>query len=273
MKKHCFDSLTAFYNDITNDTKSRRFPAIEKNSDKKQVGLNLTELKKYKTGYPTGVLMLSHLKDFEYKGAENVKYFSSIDGYDIDIERMYEGRNFLLDKHKRHNLPKAIDLYINVAESMYVKYKSMLQKTYAALKIVDQLESIGVRVAVYSCMTFAPIKRVYGKKKGEIDVTDARQIEVCIKDYADPVNLGALCTAISPWFLRHWCILWMHGKIPNLHGDSGVPRFFDKSGIGENSIVIETGSCLTTDGANKFIDNLNLNSNVRNYEQGANKVL
>jgi hypothetical protein len=225
MKRHVYSSLKAFYDDIQNVVKTPRFESDKRNDDAKFNGLSLAEINRNQFSYPFGV--------------EKLKAFN---------DRMLEDRNFLLDIRKKRLLPKTIDIYVNIGEGCYTNYNDLLCKTFAALKIVDKLETIGVRCAVYACLSFIP---VYSKGyPGENDM-----IEICVKNHADNVNLGALCTAISPWMLRYWMMLFVIGRYPGENVGVARPQRMPADTTG---IVIDFGFCLTRDTANKFIESIKL---------------
>jgi hypothetical protein len=248
MKRHVYSSLKAFYDDIQNVVKTPRFESDKRNDDAKFNGLSLAEINRNQFSYPFGVEKLKAFNDFKVEKDIKVKYWSDLDGQEIDIDRMLEDRNFLLDIRKKRLLPKTIDIYVNIGEGCYTNYNDLLCKTFAALKIVDKLETIGVRCAVYACLSFIP---VYSKGyPGENDM-----IEICVKNHADNVNLGALCTAISPWMLRYWMMLFVIGRYPGVNVGVARPQRMPADTTG---IVIDFGFCLTRDTANKFIESIKL---------------
>lgn len=248
MKKHYYNSLGHFYENVTNVINSEFFTRYTDNNSPDWMGLSLEKIRASKFSYPLGVEKLSHFKDFPVEKDITVKYWNQFDGYDIDVDRMMDNLDFLLDNHKRKSLPKTMDIYVNIGEHNGVDYEDMLCKTYAAIKVIDRLETLGVRCAVYACNAFKTV--CYATKNEELGY-----LEICIKQHADTLNLGALCTAISPWIFRYWFLLHTIGRFPDLtEGCSRrAPMPTDLKGI-----IIESGSCLNMQTANKFIEAIKL---------------
>ena len=248
MKKHLFNSLREFYADIRNVVKSPNFELYERRNDPVWVGLSHTEIMQSRFSYPLGVEKLKNFKEVKVEKDLKVKYWNQFDGFDIDVDRMYSNLDFLLDTRKVRKLPKTIDIYVNVSERSGIDYNAMLNKTYAAVKIIDHLESLGVRCAVYACAAFRP-------KIGKTKFTATEYLEVCVKDYHDSVNLGALCTAISPWMLRQHIICWIIGHIRGIYLNGVASP--ERLPTGELSgIIIDNGSCLSLPDANHFIETI-----------------
>lgn len=243
MKKISFNSLSHFYSDVKNVINSPEFIKHEQMDRPMWAGLSYSDLQKFKYSYPFGVEKLKQLASANIQAPVKIKFWDSLDGFDIDIEKMYSGADFLLNERKVKNLPKQIDLYVNISEPFQISYENMLNKSYAVLKIVDQLESEGCRVAVYS------ISNLHLKNRNK----DKISIEICIKEQNQTLNLGSLCTAISPWFLRYWVILWIYGRHKVNKGVAQPLKLENCKGI-----AIDTGQCLTISGANKFINNIKI---------------
>lgn len=78
----------------------------------------------------------------------------------------------------------------------------MLNKAYTAMQIVDLLENLGYRVAVYSCDSTLDSSGTY---KGESNVR--YEVYVCLKRHEDSLNRGLILNGISPWFFAIICLL------------------------------------------------------------------
>lgn len=250
MKRHCFSSLREFYADCEiNRTQSIEWKAQKIRDKVSFIGLSYPDVLKYKFSYPIGVEKLRHFKEVNIEKDTRIKLYNQFDGYDINIDRMYENLDFLIDERRVKNRPKTIDIYINIGEAFTVDYDNMLNKTYAATKIVDYLETMGVRCAVYAVISFKPIysKRTYGKQ--EI-------IEICLKNHADTLNMGAVCAGISPWMLRYWGILWIAGNCKGSKIKCGAAIACTIPDEEKTGIVIDTQQCLNIADANKLIENI-----------------
>lgn len=249
MKKHYYNSLSQFYDDVKNVIGSYRFDE-EKTRDLSTFrGLTLSNILKSKFSYQFGVDKLRNFKDFEVQKDIKVRFWDQLDGYDIDIDRMYSDLDFLRNERKVRKLPKTMDVFINISENVNISYDQMLHKTYAALKVVDRLESLGVRTALYACISVTP---KVGKRYEEL-----LYIEICVKQHADDVNLGALCTAISPWFFRYWFFLWIQGRYRNLAPVIGHAERIPSSER-QKGITIDKSDCLSHDSAQYFIENVRI---------------
>jgi len=257
MKKLYYNSLSEFYDDVKNVDRHQYFDYML-NSDRAEfTGLSLSKINQSKFTYDLGVDALKKLVDVTIEKDEKMKFWNQFDGYDIDIDRMYEGMDFLLDTRKQKKQPKTVDLFVNITEGVDVSYKAMLNKTYAALKIIDHLESLGIRTALYASIASTEILGT-GKSKlrGE-----QYYIEICLKNHSDSVNMGALCTAISPWFFRHWVLAFMVGRNRNINAN--FVGFVSSIPVGEaKGIVIQSGQCHTLVAANKFIESINVNKSL-----------
>jgi hypothetical protein len=248
MRKHYYNSLGEFYADISNALNN---PIYKDTADKDKPGfrgLSLTQIKNSKYSYPIGVEKLSQFKDFKVEKDVTVKFYNQFDGYDIDIDRMMDGLDFLVDTHKKRLLPKTADVYINIGEGGNVDYEMLLCKTYAAITVIDKLEVLGVRCAVYACASFGT--NTYPGK-----LSEEGYLEICIKSHSDTLNLGALCTAISPWMLRYWIFMFIIGKYPGIV--EGI-AFSLKMPSDITGIIIETTNCLTKESSNQFIESIKL---------------
>jgi hypothetical protein len=255
MKTRIYENLSSFFTDIKDYHNNPDFPRHEHQNNRSFCGLPLSEINQYKFSYPFGVEKLRQMEDVKFEKEVKVRYFDSFDGYDININRMLDGLDFLVNTRKVRKLPKAIDIVVNVAENAYVNYEAMLHKTYAALKITDQLETAGVRVAVW--VAFSSENSGRNTEKGRWE--DA-YVEVCVKQYADPVNLGALCTTISPWFMRHWILLWLTSRWPITASGMGQAAAIPPDMKRPGTITIESGNCLSQNSANVFINQLKIAS-------------
>ena len=257
MKKYRYNSLTAFYRAAETCTEicdPQKFDYYKDQRDASYfTGLSRADILQYKMSYPLGVEKLRHLADFEVEKDTKVRYYDSFDGYDINIDRMMEGLDFLINDKKVRKLPKTMDIFVNVSENGSIDYEAMLNKTYTALKVIDHLETLGVRTALFACIS--------GKTKHNgREKSKPFYIEVNVKNYADSVNLGALCTAISPWFLRHWGFLFLTGHYKNLSDGLGHSVDLPFTEIPRNAITIDNRQCHTQSEANHFISNLKLAS-------------
>lgn len=248
MKKHYYNSLSEFYADVKNTSGNYQYNEESTQDNPRFRGLSLSEIHRSKFSYKVGVEKLRTMKDFEFQRDEKIKYWDSFDGFDIDIDRMYSDLDFLRNERKVRKLPKTVDIFINVTENSKVDYDLMLNKTYAALKIIDHLETLGVRTALYACISLSAFLP---------SGTEDMYLEICIKQHSHDVNLGALCTAISPWFFRYWFFLWIYGHYSHIGFGIGRAQNIPLSER-QKGIVIDQGMCMNLRSSNNFIDSIKL---------------
>lgn len=251
MKKHYYNSMSEFYASVKNVVNHPEFDNHLLRDRPDFTGLSLSEILKSKYSYQPGVDIINNMAAVKVEKDEKIKYYDQFDGFDIDIDRMLDNLDFLINEKRVKKRPKTMNIYINITEAGHVDYQRMINKTYAALRITDHLETLGVRTAVFVSM---PVTPYYGPRNKRHPETF--YIEVCVKNYQDNVNLGALCTAISPWFFRHWVFAWIigHDKDIDIFGVGIVTRMPDDEA--RNGILINTGDCHSIDTANNFIENL-----------------
>lgn len=211
------------------------------------IGLTLSDIHKSKWSFPVGIERLRKMAEVKVEKPVKIKFYDQFDGFDIDIDRMYEHLDYLINEKKVKKLPKAIDIYVNIGENSDKTYTEMLHKTYASLRIIDHLESLGVRTSVWVAMyTVKP------------NVNSDGYFEVCVKKHSDPVNLGALCTAISPWMCRYWGLLWLAGNFPTTKATMGHATRLPREELPKDCIVIDNGFCLSETTANNFIESIKI---------------
>lgn len=196
--------------------------------------------------WPEGVHTLSELSSLEKIITKSwSKKWCDDDGDEMDVERFYNDMPFLQKRVKaigvrsRNNTVQKI--VINLAESSDVTAKEMLWKTYAATKLVDNLESLGTRCEV--------IVKSYS---GNVDSKRRYCLtEIPIKNPEDPINVSLLCTTLSPWFFRYWILnlraCFIEGCLPSLGNSAKLPA--EDPGC----IIIDNGACLSKDQANNFL--------------------
>jgi hypothetical protein len=215
-------------------------------------GATHSKILERKFNWPEGVEMLKNLSDMERVITKQwSKTWSLDDGDEMDMERYFNDMAFL---HKRIKVlgararSNAIQkIMINVCENAYVDAEKMLWKTYAVVKLADQLESQGVRCEI-----------VLFESSREIDKHNRNLlIEIPLKQLNEPINISLLCTVLSPWFLRYWLFQFEHMYIDNVDDGLGYSRKLDPE-LTENCIVIDSGTALSKEAANNFLKGIDL---------------
>lgn len=255
MKKIRFDSLEQFYEDCTNKVRSSDFDRYNDWISPSWMGLGHSDIMKHKFSYPFGVEKIREYQSLRVEAPRKIKYYNQFDGYDINIDRMMDNLDFLIDDIKRKRAPKCVDIYVNLSESSGITYDQMVNKTWAAISIIDNLENQGIRCAVYAVACKRPM--IKGRKVEDCarDRSQDYMLEICLKRHNDTLNLGAICTGISPWLFRYWTILWSLGNVKGTDLDNGCswPMQIPRNMVDTNSIVIDKGECFTQNDADQFV--------------------
>ena len=247
-----FFSLTDFYNKVDNRTDNNHSKYnIELCSNNKHVdffGASYQEIMQRKYAWSEGVSKLKELTDMDRVITKQwAKKWCEDDGDEMDMERYYNGMPFLqkrvqvLGTKSRNNRIQKI--MINLCEDAGITANQMLWKTYTAVKIVDELESQGIRCEI---VLFEASKNIDSSGRGLL-------IELPVKQASEPINTSLLCSILSPWFLRYWLFLFEYTYIKNVHPGLGKARKLNPSESDENCIIIDSGTALSKRAANDFL--------------------
>lgn len=253
-----YSCLIDFYNQLSNYINNPGYDQLS--TDPEFTGLPKDEIEKSKFGYSKGLEILDQLPDVDYFAGSTIAYkYSETDGDDLNIDRFLDGMPALRQRTRVNglNTGRFVDIYINIGENCNVGFEDMLFKTYATVKIADQLESKGIRcnikIAVSSNIHYKSGKRA-------VDYT-----EIQIKDYNETLNIALLCNVTSPWFFRRFIFQELTGKYLTETGIASsieLTNYFSQTKQlpdCNNAIIIDNGQCLSFESATKFINNLNLN--------------
>ncbi len=249
--KRQYDSVADFQADTVTDTKGRTIS----NFDSDFAGASLRDITgPLRAGWADGVerarALCGGVELAPARAGRMVRRWAddSNDGLDWDLERaMYELPPVLV---RRPDLSDGRargvrSFIVNIGESFSVGSNCMLYKALALAAVVDLFESQRARCEVWG---------VFGADcGGELQAAAYR-----IKAAADPINLGALCSAVAPWALRFWFFAWQdkHGVyVPPGRGKAlkmeQIQRLFDFPGsVGG---VIDRGDCLGLESARAWV--------------------
>jgi hypothetical protein len=244
MKKHCYNNVTEFYNSINFNTDNKYFLSVL-NSKANFIGIENKDIEKYKYSYPLGVQLLNNIKFDLPEQKRRIKYYNQIDGYDINVERLFDERDYLLNKKNIYD-SKIVNIYVNLSVPYTLSYENMLNKTKTVISICDYLEQQGISTNVFSCAYLL----AHDNKKTEIIY------EIKIKDSNEPINIGLLATSISPWFLRYWVFLHLTSYYNIIKSSIGEVKFFNRDDF--NGILIDSMDCTSKLKSEQFINNLKL---------------
>jgi len=243
-----YGSIADFYKSVVNSINSPVYEGLKR--DKASwFGLSNQDIETAKNGYTNGMELFNQMPEPDLFGGSKMEYrYNETDGDDLNIDRFLDGLPALKKRTRvsGNNSGRFVDLHINVAEHYLIDFAQMLYKTFAAVKIIDHLESQNIRVAVYVvCAAKLAVK------SSPLDV-----VTIKIKDYNEPVIIPLLLNAISPWFFRKYILMEISGKI-KVSDSIGHPCQIPNKNT--DNIYIETGQCLNLPDAITFINNLNLN--------------
>jgi hypothetical protein len=239
MRTYKFQSLTAFYAATERSTEHR---------PSSWIGATPEEIEARRYSWPEAVKQLDQLPELHQQHAhtKRAKRWTETDGDDMSPERYADSRPFMRQRYRAATAAKTggrvQKIRINVAESESVSAAAMLWKTYAAARLVDQLESNGTRTEI---LIVCSTRRAF--TRGDADYL----LEITIKRPEQPLNVAAIATAASPWMLRRH-ILDHNTTQTDATGTGGSPRAMPTDPA---ALDIETGDCLSKAAAEAWIKN------------------
>ena len=249
---YTYDSISYFYEDAvipTNEGDAADLANHLKVDDSIFRGLDLKTILSNKFGYTKGLDKLEEIDLNISVGGSTRKYiYDEFDGDDMNYDRLLDGFPPMLKRVKTHGIGsgRLISVYVVISENCNVTSKEMLYKSYTSIRIVDMLESMGYRVAVWACDSTLDASGSYGVEKGV-----KYELRVCLKRYEDSLNKGLILNGISPWFFRYYMFAHQKGHYKNGWGmGRSVELNLEQT---KENIVINKGQCLTKESANAKI--------------------
>lgn len=227
----------------------------------KDTNAAIEEIMKRRFTYRKGIQQLQKEAQSMVQGFKRKVYkWNELDGDDLSMERL---RDHLPAMRKRtydqgNKFGNFISLCFMGGVTANVSSERMRIKTGTAIKLINFFESIGKRVEVILFYKSSYSGQWRNKQVNPL------VIEILVKRFTDPMNIGLINTALSPWTFRYWKFLFMDAKF---HGDSG--RGFSKDITeeditfrkGSHPIIINTYDCLSQEESDQFIKNV-----LNNYE-------
>lgn len=246
---YTYDSITKFYQDALNPTPEGNVQDTLQHLMREEEsfrGMDIANIKKNQYGYKEGLDRLEKLNlNLSLGGSKRDYKWDELDGDDMNYDRLMEGFPAMKKRIKTHGVGsgRLINLYVVISENCNIDSEEMLNKAYTAMQIVDLLENLGYRVAVYSCDSTLDSNGTY---KGESNVR--YEVYVCLKRHEDSLNRGLILNGISPWFFRYYMFAHQKGRYKNGWGmGRSVPLNIKQT---KENIVINHGECLNKDSAN-----------------------
>ena len=247
-----YDSITKFYEDALHPTPEGNIQDTQDHLETEFEsfrGMDIANIKKNQYGYTKGLKDLAKLElNLSLGGSKRDYKWDELDGDDMNYDRLMEGFPAMKKRIKTHGIGsgRLINVYVVISENCNIGAEEMLNKAYTAIQIVDLLEGLGYRVAVYSCDSTNDSSGTY---KGETGVR--YEVHVCLKRHEDSLNKGLILNGISPWFFRYYFFAHQKGRYKNSWGmGSAVPLDLKQT---KENIVINHGQCLSKDSAERKI--------------------
>ena len=247
-----YDSITKFYEDALHPTPEGNIQDTQNHLETEFEsfrGMDIANIKKNQYGYTKGLKDLAKLElNLSLGGSKRDYKWDELDGDDMNYDRLMEGFPAMKKRIKTHGIGsgRLINVYVVISENCNIGAEEMLNKAYTAIQIVDLLEGLGYRVAVYSCDSTNDSSGTY---KGETGVR--YEVHVCLKRHEDSLNKGLILNGISPWFFRYYFFAHQKGRYKNGWGmGSAVPLDLKQT---KENIVINHGQCLSKDSAERKI--------------------
>jgi hypothetical protein len=201
--------------------------------------------------WPEGVKAMEKLPTPELPPRARAKVSDWNQGDVWDLQKLRDGRAPWTRRSKKPAPSRTI--IVNIAEGAFVNAQAMLYKAFTAMRLIDELENQGTAVKVVAAM---------GVYKGWIGHSGHSLALATVKDHDEPLNLGLLATALSPWSLRAFYIGWTETRPFGYEPEGGkgyaellseiaksVPSVFE-----DEPLMIDRGQCLSLEDARQYID-------------------
>ena len=250
-----YDNIEQFYKEALTPTPygdNSRYIRHLKEENVHFRGLSNNDIIKYKYGYKEGLDKIKELSVNLNLGGSSKKYiYDEFDGDDMNYDRLLEGFPAMRKRVRQHGIGsgRLVNIYVVISEDCYVRYKEMLNKAFTAMQIVDTLESLGYRVAVWACDA---TRDCSGSYKGIYDIN--YQVMICLKKHEDSLNKPLIMNGISPWFFRYFLFAHQMGHYNCGSGlGSAIPLDIETT---KETIVINHGECLDESSSKRKIEQI-----------------
>lgn len=249
---YTYDSISKFYEDALHPTPEGNIEDTLRHlqtEEKSFRGNDIATIKKSQYSYTKGLAEMKKLDlNLNLGGSKRSYKWDETDGDDISYDRLIDGFPAMKKRVKSHGIGsgRLVNIYVIISENCGIGSQEMLVKAYTAMQIVDLLENLGYRVAIYSCDCTLDSSGMY---KGEQGVKYT--VQVCLKRHEDSLNQGLILNGISPWFFRYYLFAHQKGRYKNGWGMGRAVKM-ELEQTREN-IVINRGECLNKRSADSKI--------------------
>lgn len=247
-----YDSISDFYEDAIHPTpegNSNDTLYHLRNEEISFRGLDINTITKSKFGYTEGLDKLENLElDINLGGSSRKYIYDEFDGDDMNYDRLLDGFPPMRKRVKSHGIGsgRLINVYVVISENCNISVLEMLYKAHTSIRIVDMLESMGYRAAIWACDSTLDTSGSYKEERGV-----RYELRVCLKRHEDSLNKGLILNGISPWFFRYYMFAHQKGHYINGWGmGRAVELALEQT---KENIVINHGECLSEGSANAKI--------------------
>lgn len=245
-------NIDDFYKDVYSPTQfgdSRRSKEFLDKDDPDFRGLAKDKILKSKYGYTDGLKELKELELNVSLGGSSRKYkYDEFDGDDLNYDRLLEGFPAMRKRVKTFGVGsgRLVNIYVVISENCCVSYKEMVNKAHTTIRIIDLLERMGYRTAVWACDSTDDPSGEYNNEKGI-----HYECKICLKRFEDSLNKPLILNGISPWFFRYFMFAHQSGHYMAGWGLGHSVRM--KIEQTKENIVINNGQCLSKESSDKKI--------------------
>ena len=241
-----FNSLEELYEESSKTVNGCSIDSFKRNlsrNDPSFVGMTLEELPKNKFSCEKYIHLL---KDFDMNqnlgSSGNEKIFSETDGYDMNMDKYYDGEpKCLIDVKKRKEkgkIGKYITLYVSICENCGVSPNSMLQRALFATKLADILEMQKYRVTIIAT---ADVDHIAVDESG--NEIDHMRVEIVLKKFEEPCIPSYVLCGLGPWIFRYYLFNFWYGHY-KCHSGLGYTVNID-CGDRQDVVIINSGECFS----------------------------
>lgn len=247
-----YDNISDFYVDAVTPTKYGNSQDVMQHLVKEGQsfrGLSISEIQQSKFGYTKGLDKIQELDlNLDLGGSSRKYVYDEFDGDDLNYDRLLDGFPAMRKRVRSYGIGsgRLVNVYVVISENCNIGYEDMVYKAHTAMRIIDMLETIGYRVAVWACDSTYDSSGTYDGQK-EVRY----ELRVCLKRHEDSLNKGLLLNGISPWFFRYYMFAHQKGHYMNGWGMGSATSL--KLEQTKENIIINHGQCLNETSSNKKI--------------------
>jgi hypothetical protein len=212
------------------------------------VGADSKTCKESRYGMESLVSQAMTLPGFTARGDEaltvTARKLDDQDGDDIDMERYLEGDERCLIRRYRkavNRIKRIRKIAVNIGENCNVTPDRMLWKAYAAIRLVDAIESAGDR-----CEIIVHLGSSNASRNG-----DHAHVSITVKRPEEPANLSLIAWTFSPYFFRYYMVPAICLTVPNV--TTGYGHALNITEEYQDAYYLASGECLSRQQAENWL--------------------